>query len=830
MNRAPNKGVAVRAGLLYLALSIVWILVSDELVAGLPLSAHELQILQSSKGTLFVLVSAGVLYAGLALWERRAQHEWQARMQVSEALTESEARFSQLASSIEEVFYLTSLDKGQMLYVSPAYERIWGRECLELTRNPYTWLEAIHEEDRERVRQALPLQAQGLYDQTYRILTPSGQLRWIRDRAFPVCDESGRAYRVAGVAREVTSQQEMLLRLKESEERYHRTVDLTPDAIFVNCEGAIVMVNPAMVRLLGARDESELLGRNPLEFIVPEYRDRVSQHIQLNLQNPEVRLPPEERKFLGLDGRVVPVERHVVPFRNQGKPAILVVLHDLTERDRAQQTLEQQKRRLEAVIQSSLDGIVMLDAEERVVLFNPAAEKMFERSLATAMGCHRAELVREPSKLETVAALRGVGLRAGQEEFPLELTQVLIEMEGGFLWVLTCRDLTQTDLLETQRAALEMQLRQSQKMEAVGQLAGGVAHDFNNLLTVMLGNVSLVKGEENPDPEALEEILHAIHRASDLTRQLLTFSRRQVMQVRHLDLNQIIGNVIKMLTRILGEDIQIHTDLQDALPLVEADPGMMEQVLVNLAVNARDAMPQGGELWLETSALEVSEELAREIPLGVPGRYVCLSVSDNGTGIAEGDLGHIFEPFFTTKEVGKGTGLGLATVYGIVAQHRGGIRVESQMGEGTTFRVYLPGLAGPAAPSVPVAKALSCGGKETILLVEDDPAVLLLLKNVLRQAGYTILSAASGVEALKVWQGHGDPIEVLVTDLVMPEGVSGVELAQTLLARKPELKVLYMTGYEPARAAGKVVLDPRLVLEKPFGPETLLNRLREILA
>ena len=616
--------VALRAGTVYLGFSILWIFTSDALVAGLPLSAQQVQAIQSLKGSLFVVLSALVLYLSLMVWERRACVELRARMEIADALRESEARFAQVAQHIEEVFWLTSVDKGEILYLSPGYEKIWGRPCADVMKNAALWLEAIHPEDRERVGQAIAVQAEGRYDCVYRIFTPDGQLRWIRDRAFPVRNPQGEVYRIAGVAQDVSAEQQALLGLQESQLRYQRVVDLSPDAIFVNCEQRIVMANPAMMRLVGASSEAQLLGRDPLELFAPEEREEVMAHIRLLQNEPDPQLPPRERRLLREDGSQVFIERHVVPFRHEGKPAILVVLHDLTATKLAQKELEQQRHRLEAVVQSSQEGILMLDPGGKVVLFNPAAEEMFALKVDEALGRDLGEFVQEALPAERLSATRATGVRGDSQVFPLELTQSPVPSEEGSLRVLSCRDLTHTMRLDEQRRSLEAQLRQAQKMEAVGQLAGGVAHDFNNLLTVMMGNLSLLKSDNDveADPELLDEILQAVYRAGDLTRQLLTFSRKQVLQIGKLDLNDVIVNVSKMLSRLLGEDVEVHLQLMQELPPIEADSGMLEQILLNLAVNARDAMQEHGELWISTTVMDVDEGLAQKIIQGVPGRFV----------------------------------------------------------------------------------------------------------------------------------------------------------------------------------------------------------------
>jgi two-component system cell cycle sensor histidine kinase/response regulator CckA len=386
----------------------------------------------------------------------------------------------------------------------------------------------------------------------------------------------------------------------------------------------------------------------------------------------------------------------------------------------------------------------------------------------------------------------------------------------------------------TERKQLEEQLRLAQKMEAVGQLAGGVAHDFNNILTVIQGHIGLMLTD--PDtPESLRpslgEVQEAARRAAGLTRQLLAFSRRQVLQVRALDLNEVLANVTRMLHRLLGEQIVLEFRFETPTAMVEADSGMMEQVLMNLAVNSRDAMPNGGQILISTGLTTIEESYLLHNPEGRTGQFVVLSVADQGCGMDEETLTRIFEPFFTTKEVGKGTGLGLATVYGIVKQHQGWIEVNSVQGEGTTFRIFLPaaGAKRAAAPES-AAAAPTLNGTETILVVEDEQSLRELVRGVLERYGYHVLEAGSGLEALGVWQNHRQEIAILVTDMVMPEGLGGRELAERLQAEKTTLKVIYTSGYSVDLTDGDLQLEEGVnFLPKPYQPIRLAQTVRRCL-
>jgi PAS domain S-box-containing protein len=385
----------------------------------------------------------------------------------------------------------------------------------------------------------------------------------------------------------------------------------------------------------------------------------------------------------------------------------------------------------------------------------------------------------------------------------------------------------------TERKSLEAQLRQAQKMEVVGQLAGGIAHDFNNLLTVINGYSALILDRLEPEDSLyldLMQVQKAGERAAKLTAQLLAFSRNQVLQPELLNLNEVVANIEKMLRRLIGENINLETALQADLGQVKADPSQLEQVILNLAVNARDAMPEGGELAIKTANVELDEFYTRRHAGVKPGPYVLLAVSDTGAGMDAETQGHIFEPFFTTKEPGKGTGLGLATVYGIIKQSDGHIWFYSEPGHGTTFKIYLPRSGETTEPVQSDMGPLLCAGTETILLVEDETEVRVLTGKVLLEYGYKILEAIDANQALHLCEQHDGAIDLLITDVIMPGGMNGRQLAGRLIGQYPELRVLYVSGYTDDIIAKQGILDAGAgFLEKPFNPDILARKVRELL-
>ncbi len=385
-----------------------------------------------------------------------------------------------------------------------------------------------------------------------------------------------------------------------------------------------------------------------------------------------------------------------------------------------------------------------------------------------------------------------------------------------------------------ERKRLEDLLRQAQRLDAIGQLAGGIAHDFNNLLTLINGHISVIAADQALSLESAEsarQIQAASSRAAELTRQLLTFSRRQPLQVTKLDLAEVVRHRVPMFSRLLGDDTVLEVERGPALPAVEGDAGMLEQVLLNLVVNARDAMPRGGKLSIRTFTTTVSEAEADRFTDGAAGNFVCLEVRDTGTGIAADLLPRIFEPFFTTKEEGKGAGLGLAAVYGIVRQHRGWIKVASEPGRGAAFEVLLPSCTGGVPETLePAPEPELLGGSETILLVEDEAPLRRIVRMLLEKGGYRVVEAENAMVALEIWARRGAEIDLLFTDVVMPGGPSGRELGQRLKAERPELKIIYTSGYNSDFRKGLITLHGgESFLFKPYPPSTLAKVVRETL-
>ena len=507
-------------------------------------------------------------------------------------------------------------------------------------------------------------------------------------------------------------------------------------------------------------------------------------------------------------------------------------------RKRAAETLKRQTDAMEAAI----DGMALLDANQRYIFMNQAHATIYGYNNAGDLLDKSWRILYAENELqrfdqEIMPELqrkgqwqgRATGLRKDGTAFPQEVSLNALD-KGGMICVV--RDITERKRAEEERERLESQLRQAQKMEAVGQLAGGIAHDFNNLLQVILGHVEAMQSDllpESPEMEPLGEVRRAAERAANLTRQLLAFSRRQIIQPVNLDLNDLVEGVLKMIRRVIGEHIELHFLSGNCLGTVHADRGQIEQILMNLCVNARDAMPNGGTLTIETENVVIEKNFCREHLWAVEGRYVLLSVTDTGHGIDEATRSQIFEPFFTTKGIGQGTGLGLATVYGIVKQHNGLIYVYSEPGRGAAFKVYLPiveRLAEEVGTKIP---ELATGGKETILLAEDEDMVRNLVSRMLMIAGYTVLTAYDGEDAMRVFEENADKIELAILDIMMPK-LGGREVMDRIHARCPRIRFLFSSGYsENAIHTNFVMKEGLHLITKPYRKSELLRAVRETL-
>ena len=784
-----------------------------------------------------------------------ALHDISERKAAEASLARSEQNYREIFNAVSEAIFLHDATSGQILDVNEAMVRLYGfaskAEALtaslaHLSANepPYTVEAAL-----ERIRLA---GSDGPQVFEWLARKANGERFWVevslRGTAI------GGAGRVLAVVRDITERKRVEAELHERERQLSTLLSNLPGMAY-RCRNdehwTMEFVSTGALALTGHPPE-DLVGNRRVAYadlIHPKDRSRVWEQVQEALARHEpfvlnyrlIRANGEEcwvweqgRGVYDELGRVVALEGLVL---------------DDTARHEAAQVLEQREAHFRSLIENASDLITVINPQGVILYQSPSSLRLLGYPPDSLIGASLFSYLHPDDAPEVMAAIQRVvdqplDRAANHEPIRVECRVRnnaghwrTLEAYGRLLTsagaqtriVVNSRDITD-------QLRLEEQFRQVQKMEAIGRLAGGVAHDFNNILAVIMMQAE-VTGQMTGLPErareGIQQIRAAAERAANLARQLLLFSRRQVLQPRDVDLNELVTSLGKMLQRTLGEDIHLEWKLHPAPLRLHADPGMLDQVLMNLAINARDAMPEGGTLTIETSELVLDEAAAKNQPGATPGPYACLAVRDTGTGIAPEILPHIFEPFFTTKETGKGTGLGLATVFGIVQQHHGWITVESAPGQGATFRVYLPARpkGGAAAAVVAVNRPASAlRGSETVLVVEDEASVRALMRTVLEGRGYTVIEAANGVEALERWQAHQSKIALLLTDLVMPGGLSGQQLGRRLRQDRPGLKVIYLSGYS-AEMAGRVPgLQPgERFMSKPFTSDQLLRAVREIL-
>ena len=743
-------------------------------------------------------------------------------------------------SHLNEIILVTEADPidepgPKIVYVNAAFERLTGYTAAEAIGRSPRFLQG-EKTDRNalaEIRGALqrrePIKRQVIN------CKKDGTEYWMDIDIVPIFDTTGKCTHFAAIERDITEQKKAEAQMLWKTAFFEAQVNSALDAIIVvDNEGKKLLENPQMMALWNhPKDIFETLDhRRRLEWVanlVKNPRQFAEKVAHLYAHPDEVSRDVLELK----NGKYF--DRYTAPVRGVDGRYFgrIWTYRDITEKKRTE-------ARFRRLVDSNAQGVIFWNTKGQITEANDAFLKL--------IGYTRADLAdgpidwfaltpaeyaeRDQQALKELAA-KGVStpfekeyIRKDGSRVPILVGAATFEdnPNEGVCFVL--------DL--TERKKFEAQFRQAQKMEGIGLLAGGVAHDFNNILCAVQMQADLMKfddGLSTVQSESLEEIIASVQRAVALTRQLLLFSRQEVFQPRDLDLNETVATTAKMLKRMLGETIEMQLKLSAAPMYLHADTGMLDQVLMNLCVNARDAMPDGGCLVLETAGVELDELAVAQCIHARPGSFVRLSVSDSGGGIPPEILPQIFEPFFTTKPIGKGTGLGLATVFGIVQQHQGWINVYSEVGRGTTFRIYLPRLAGNVVlKSEQPGFAAMRGGQETILLVEDDPALRDAARKALSQLGYRIIEAPTGVKALEVWQEYRHEISLLLTDLVMPDGMSGKDLAQNLLQENPKLKVIYMSGYS-AEVVGKdfPMAEDVTFLTKPFPAQKLAQTIRDSL-
>jgi PAS domain S-box-containing protein len=759
-----------------------------------------------------------------------------ARKTVEDALRKSEAnladaqRIAHIGSFEQDLSDLSDLEKNPLHWSDEAF-RIFGYEPgnREISRTKF--LNAVHPGDRERIHAAV---MQAIRDRSsccldYRIVRPDGSERIIHSRSNVVCDESsGRPLRLVGTMHDVTERmraEERIRLLAQAVEHSHELIAMG------DLEGRVTFANRAFLRTLGYSEE-EFLGMHWTRILSPRNRPDLLEEIwRAVLGTGEWKGEcVQQRK----DGTHYSVYLSVGSLVDGAGSIVgtMGIAQDISERKKAEEKFYKAFNLSPEPISitTMLEGRFLDVNESFLRATGYAREELIGRtSLEAKFWTASEDRARFVHELPENGPLRDREIvfhtKTGERRTALNSAEV-IEIAGQKCIIAVLKDITE-------RALLEKRLHQAQKMEAVGRLSGGIAHDFNNLLTVIKGNSDVLANLVDQNGlyrQSVEQISRAADRAASLTRQLLAFSRMQVLQPDVLDLNAVVAEMTKMLSRLIGEHIEFVFVPDKSLGRIKADPGQIEQVIVNLAVNARDAMPRGGKLVIESRNVFLDRAYVRGHQPVVAGEYVMLAVSDTGHGMDAETQSRIFEPFFTTKEPGKGTGLGLSTVYGIVKQSGGFIWAYSEQGLGTAMKIYFPRIYDAVEPARAVKADLPpLGGTETVLLAEDEEDVRLLMSEYLQQNGYAVLPARNGEDAIEIAERHDGPIHLLVTDVVMPK-IGGWELAERLANLRPDLKVIYLSGYTEYSTAP---CDDRVwrdaFIQKPFAMELLARKIREVL-
>ncbi len=757
-----------------------------------------------------------------------------------EDITERRRAEERFRIAFEKAPFAAALSRGPegvFVEVNDAFERMLGYSRQEVAGKTSLQLNLYASEVREQL--AAQFRASGtIHNQEVTFRTKSGERRVVLANSNLV--EIGGRPHILSAMQDITERRQAERLLAESERRLRAIIDNEPECVkLLGAECTLLEMNPAGLRMIEADSLAQVVGRSVLDLVRPEDRAAFADLTARVLRGETGSL---EFEIQGIKGTRRVLETHAVPFHGgPGGVKVLGLTRDITERKRTEAALSESEARTQLLIRSSNIGLWDWNLLTNDVYFS--AEWKSQLGFTDAELPNRFEewegRLHPEDREATLTAIKGF-LESRDSDYEVEFR--LRHKVGSWVWILARANLERDaggrpvrmmgcHIDVTERKHLEVQLRQAQKMEAVGQLAGGVAHDFNNLLTIISGYSEVLLSTlpaGDPVRASVKAISEAGARAASLTRQLLAFSRQSVLEPKVLDLNAIVQETGDMLRRLIGEDVLLTTVLDPKLSRVKVDPSQVEQVLMNLAVNARDAMPKGGKLTIETGNVELDDRYAATHADRRSGRHVLLAVSDTGSGMSPEVKARIFEPFFTTKGVGKGTGLGLAMVFGAVKQSGGSIDVYSELGLGSTFKIYLPAAADQA--SSPEKRDSSVvGGTETILLVEDEDGVRALALLVLQRHGYTVLAASDGTDAMRVIEQHRGHIDLLVTDVVMP-GMDGRELAEGLRPRFPQMKVLFSSGYtDDAVVRHGVLHDSVFFLQKPYSPFSLAKKVRDVL-
>jgi len=759
---------------------------------------------------------------------------------------EAKRRIEEGEKQFRAMFEMASIGMAQLDPTTKQFVRVNQKLCEIAGYTPEEMCslclnDIVHPDDRKLSESAFLALGKGPAPDCrveHRYLRKDGSVIWVNANVTLVRGEAGQPGIIMATFEDNTERKRIEVALRENEERYRTLFHQAIDGIFIiDTEGRIIDANPSFARLHGYHvDDLRTMSLRDLDTpataaLIPE---RMKALAELGTLRFEV-------EHFHRDGHTFPLEVVAACIRLGEQPYVLCSHRDLSERKLAENILRESAQQFRELIDRSPVAMAVNDGSGHTTLLNRKFISLFgygQEDLPTVGDWWRKAYPDPDYRRKVIEAWTAATQKAARTGEELRLPEYRVTCKDGtvrtiqFGWARI--GLLELVIFEdlTERKALEAQLQQAQKMEAIGHLAGGIAHDFNNLLQVILVNAELISSEDYLDEsvrDEIREISTSAERATELTRQLLAFSRRQLIRPVNLDLNDLVQGVLKMLRRLIGEHIALCTIFGENLGRVFADRGQIEQVIMNICVNARDAMPRGGRLTIETRNQVFDREYCRLHPWAKEGSFALLSISDTGEGMDEATQARIFEPFFTTKELGKGTGLGLATVYGIVKQHLGLIHVYSEPNAGTVFKVYLPLVDAEVLEPVAESKFEIKGGDETILVAEDDPAILRMLALLLESAGYTVLKASNGTEAFSLFLENSGAVDLVLLDVMMP-GLSGREVMNLIKEKDSGVPFLFSSGYSiDAIHTDFVIHDGLNLIQKPYSREVLLREIRRIL-
>lgn len=775
------------------------------------------------------------------------------RKNTESALLKSEEKYRRLTENAKDMIYRMSLPEGNYEHVNPASTDLFGYTPDEFYRSPLLIQEVIHPDWKNYFKEQWTRLLDGVVPLSYeyQIIHRSGETRWMFQRNVLIRDENGCPVALEGIVTDITDRKLAEEALIRSESFLNTLIDAIPIAVFYkDREGRYLGFNRAFETFFG-KTKDQLIGKTVFDINPAALAEIYSAEDDELFKNGKIQ--QYESQVKNAKGLIRDVIFNKAPFNdNHGViNGLIGTIHDITERKQIEETLRETGSKLMDAQKMAQLGFWVWDITTGAVEWSDEIYNIFqldpdeftphidaiqalspwpEEHQRDKELIHRLSMIHEPGSYEQKFLLPD-----GSIGYYYSTFQGIYDDPGNLIAIKgTVQNITDKKQAEAEQKKMEEQLRQAQKMEAIGRLAGGVAHDFNNMLSIILGNAEIVledMDKANPLTSNLKEIYKAANRSTKLTRQLLAFARKQTIEPKILNLNKVLGDMLNMLQRLIGEDIDIAWRPAKKIRPVKIDPSQIDQLLVNLCINARDAITGVGKVTIETDNIVFNADYCRNHAGFIPGNFVMIAVSDNGSGIDEETLENLFEPFFTTKDVGQGSGLGLATVYGIVKQNNGFINVYSEPSEGSTFKIYFPvHMETVVYDHNKDSKGPPPRGNETILLVEDEKAILRMTQIMLERLGYTVLTASTPIEAIRIVEDSNfNEIHLLMTDVVMPE-MNGRELSKKILSLYPELKCLFMSGYTANVIAHHGVLDKGIqFINKPFSRQDLGTKLRQIL-